>query len=302
MPQIELVPVPLYQPNQPYNSQIDNLPIQGLISQILLVNSQVDIDASILTDAQGTQGTLANRLAKSINPDGTLVTSAIDEAQHNIAQHTDGSVIVNGVPVSYVRMLLDERAKLTNVASGATNLEILVTVSNTTTPSNLPSQISVIGISEVEYTGGVLQLKPSDSIYWSVNPDGSLMANSTFPPPSVQQNNYDIVPVPQNVLAPDYQNYVVTSTATQYRSGSLRVYINGIRLTKSGNITPGKAPRGNYVPTAFGSGNPTWLTYTYTEDIANTVNGIVTSGKFSLSNPITANDVITVDFDMPYLN
>src|SRR6185437_2974379 len=141
MPQIELVPVPLYQPNQPYNSQIDNLPIQGLISQILLVNSQVDIDASILTDAQGTQGTLANRLAKSINPDGTLVTSAIDEAQHNIAQHTDGSVIVNGVPVSYVRMLLDERAKLTNVASGATNLEILVTVSNTTTPSNLPSQI-----------------------------------------------------------------------------------------------------------------------------------------------------------------
>jgi hypothetical protein len=297
MPQIELVPVPLYQPTQPYNSQIDNLPIQGLIDRILLVNSQVDIDANILTDAQGTQGTLSNRLAQSINPDGTLKSSAIDAAMHNIAEHTDGSIIVDGTPVSYVRMLLDERAKLSGVAAGATNLEILVTL-NVNAPSNLPSQISVIGISEVEYTGGVMQLKPSDSIYWLVGEDGSLTANTTFPLTVRHLHNYDVVPVPQNVVSPDYKNYVVTSTATPYRSGSLRVYINGIRLTQSGNITLGKAPRGNYVPTGFNTGTPTWLTYTYTEDTA--INGVVTSGQFSLSNPITANDVITVDFDMLY--
>lgn len=300
MPQIELVPVPLYQPNQPYNNVIDNIPIQGLIDRILLVNSQVDLDANTLMAAQGTQGTLSNRLAQCINPDGTLMASAIDAAQHNIAEHTDGSIVVNGTPISYVRMLLDERAKLSGVADGATNLEVLVTLDVTTPPSNLPSQISVIGISEIEFTGGVLQLKPSDSIYWSVNPDGSLAANTNFPLTVRHLHNYDVIPVPQNILAPDYQNYVVTSVATPYRSGSLRVYINGIRLTQSGNITPGKAPRGNYVPTGFSTGNPTWLTYTYTEDTANSVDGIITSGAFSLSSPITANDVISVDFDMLY--
>jgi hypothetical protein len=299
VPNIDLVPVPLYQPNNPYNSEIDNLPIRGLIDRILLVNSQVDIDATILSYAQGTQGSLSNRLSQSINADGTLKTSAIDAAQHNIAEHTDGSIIVNGTPISYVRMLLDERAKLAWVAPGATNLEILVTLNNPT-PSGLPSQISMIGISEIEYTSGVMQLKPSDSIYWAVDSDGSLTANTNFPSTVRHLHNYDIVPVPQNLLSPDYKNYIVTSTATQYRSGSLRVYINGIRLTKSSNVTPGKAPRGNYVPTGFDVGSPIWLTYTYTEDTASLDDGVITSGKFSLSNSITENDVITVDFDMLY--
>lgn len=267
----------------------------------MLVNSQVDIDSTILSDAQGTQGTLSNRLSQSINADGTLKTSAIDSAQHNIAEHTDGSVIVDGVPISYVRMLLDERAKLAGIDSSANSLDVLVTVNNSI-PSGLPSQISVIGISEVEYVTGTMQLKPSDSIYWSVDTDGSLQANTNFPLTVRHLHNYDIVPVPQNLFSPDYKNYVVTSTATQYRSGSLRVYINGIRLTQSGNITPGKAPHGNYVPTGFSSGTPIWMTFTYTEDTASLSNGIITSGKFSLSNPITAEDVITVDFDMLYTN
>jgi hypothetical protein len=299
VPQIELVPVPLYQPSQPYNSQIDNIPIQGLIDRILLVNSQVDVDATILSDAQGTQGTLSNRLAQSINEDGSLKTTAIDEAQHNIAEHTDGSVTVNGTLISYVRMLFSERAKLAEIGSDANNLEILVNVNNSV-PSGLPSQISVVTISQIEYLNGVVEIKPSDSIYWSVEEDGSLKANTNFPSTVRHLHNYDVVPVPQNLLSPDYKNYVVTSTATQYRSGSLRVYINGIRLTQSSNITPGKAPRGNYVPISFSSGTPTWVTYTYTEDTASLSNGIITSGQFSLSSAITAQDVITVDFDMLY--
>ncbi len=299
MPQIELIPVPLYQPTQPYNSQIDNVPIQALIDRILLVNAQVDVDARILTDSIGTQGTLANRLAQSINDDGSLKTAAIDAAEHNIAHHTDGSIIVNDVEISYVRMLLDERAKLDLIASGATSLSILVDVGNNI-PSGLPSQISVIGISEVEYDNEVLHFKASDSIYWTIEQDGSIKANTTFPATVRHLHNYDIVPVHQNLLSPDYKNYVVTSTGTPYRSGSLRVYINGIRLTQSDNVTPGKAPHGNYVPTNIGSGTPTWMTYTYSEDTA--YSGVVSSGKFSLSNPITASDVITVDFDMLYIS
>lgn len=299
MPQIELVPVPLYQPSQPYNSQIDNIPIQALIDRILLVNSQVDIDANILSDAQGTQGSLANRLAQSINEDGTLKTSAIDEAQHNIAEHTDGSIIVNDVVVSYVRMLQEERSKLENIASGATNIDILVNLNNSV-PSGLPSQISIVGISEIEYTSGTIELKPSDSIYWTVESDGSLKANTNFPSTVRHLHNYDIVPAHKNVTSPDYKNYKVTSVGTAYRSGSLRVYINGIRLTESSNIDAGRVSRGNYVPTSFSSGTPTWVTYTYTED--DDTDGIVTSGEFSLSSAITSNDVITIDFDTLYTN
>ena len=295
MPQIELVPVRLFQPTDPYNHQVDNVPLQALIDRILLVNSQVDIDSVVLQDAQGTAGTLSNRLRQSLNDDGSIKTSAIDAAQHNIAEHMDGSVVVNGVPISYVRMLQDERAKLAGIASGANKLDFHVYL-NTAAPSSLPpSQISVIGVSEVEYLEGEVRLKPSDSVYWEVDITGALSAHTTFPSTVRHIHYYDLVPVPQNLLSPDYKNYAVTSTNTPYKEGSLRVYINGIRLTKASNITPGKAPRGNYVPTGF-SGDPTWLTYTYSEDTA--TGGIVTSGNFSLSSAITASDVITVDFDI----
>lgn len=295
MPNIELVPVRLYQPTDPYNNQVDNIPIQALIDRILLVNSQVDVDALILQNAQGTQGNLANRLSQSINEDGSLKASAVDETEHNIAHHTDGSVTVNGTPISYVRMLHDERAKLAEINSGANNLDILV-VLNTQAPSGLPSQISVISISEVEYLEGTFKLKPSDSIYWDVDTEGAITAHTDFPATVRHIHNYDQIPAQQNVTTPDYKNYAVTSAYTPYRSGSLKVYINGICLTRSGNITTGKAPRGNYVPTNFAAGSPTWLTYTFTEDTD--VSGIVTSGKFSLSSAITINDVITVDFDI----
>lgn len=295
MPQIELVPVRLFQPTDPYNHQVDNVPIQALIDRILLVNSQVDIDANILTAAQGTQGTLANRLAQSINDDGSLKSSAIDAAHHNIAEHIDGTVTVNGTPISYVRMKQDERAKLADISSGANKLEIRVKL-NTAAPSTLPpSQISVISISEVEYLEGDLEIHPSDSVYWEVDAEGVLSAHTTFPSSVRHIHYYDQVPVHQNTLSPDYKNYAVTSTNTPYKEGSLRVFINGIRLTKLSNITAGKASRGNYVPTSFGT-SPTWLTYTYSEDTA--TSGVVTSGKFSLSSAITSSDVITVDFDI----
>jgi hypothetical protein len=295
MPQIELVEVRLFEPTDPYNHQVDNIPLQGLIDRILLVNSQVDYDAMVLQVAQGTAGNLANRLAQALNDDGSLKSSAIDAAQHNIAEHTDGSVTVNGIPISYVRMLNEERAKLSGIASGANRLDLHVYL-NTVAPSTLPpSQISVISISEVEYLEGEIKLKPSDSVYWEVDTAGALTAHTTFPATVRHIHYYDFVPVHQNLITPDYKNYAVTSTNTPYREGSLRVYLNGIRLTKASNITAGRAPRGNYVPTDF-SGSPTWLTYTYSEDTP--YGGVVASGKFSLSSAITSSDVITVDFDI----
>lgn len=295
MPSIELIPVHLYQPTDPYNHQVDNRPLLDLIDRILLVNSQVDVDSIILQNAQGTQGNLANRLAQSINDDGSLKTSAVDATEHNIAHHTDGSVTVNDVPISYVRMLNAERAKLTEISAGANNLDILV-VLNTVAPSGLPSQISVISVSEVEYLDGTFKLKPSDSIYFEVDTEGAISAHTDFPSTVRHIHNYDIIPAHQNVTTPDYKNYKVTTAGTPYRVGSLRVYINGICLIRSGNIATGKAPRANYVPTNFAAGSPTWLTYTFTEDTD--TDGLVTSGKFSLSSAIGVNDVISVDFDV----
>ncbi len=297
MPQLELIPVPLYQPTDPYNHQVDNVPIKALIDRILLVNSQVDINATVLTGAIGTQGTLSNRLAQSINPDGTLKTSAIDAAQHNIAQHSDGSILVNNIPVSYVRMLLDERSKLTGIASGSNYLAVRVSLlQGVPSVSALTSQISVVNVSEVLFNTGEFRLKSSDSIFWTLDPSGAIAAQTTFPASVRHLHFYDQIPVPLNPLAPDYQNYVVTSLATPYRQGSLRVFINGVRLTATINVTPGKAPRAVLVPENVPTG--TWLSYSYAEDVS--VGGVVSSGKFSLSSPITASDIISVDFDVLY--
>lgn len=263
-----------------------------------MVNSQVDIDSRALTDAQGSAGSIAGRLARSINADGTLKSSALDDALHNIAYHSDGSVTVGGTPISYVRMLNDERAKLSEISSGANKLLVKFNL-DAAIPSSLPSQISVIGVSEIEFTDGIMELKASDSIYWSVGTDGAVKANTTFPATVRHLHHYDFVPEHQNIISPDYKNYLVTSSATEYRAGSLRVYINGVRLTRSDNIGAGGAPRANYVPTAFG-GSPTWVTYTYTEGADS--DGVVPSGKFSLSSAITSSDVITIDFDTLYVS
>jgi hypothetical protein len=50
MPAIETIPVPLYQPLDPYTHVYDNLPINGLIERVFLVNNQVDLNTTTLLD------------------------------------------------------------------------------------------------------------------------------------------------------------------------------------------------------------------------------------------------------------
>jgi hypothetical protein len=284
VPQIELVPVQLHQPTEPYNHQTDNIPLQGLIDRILLVNSQVDVDANVLRSAVGSVGSLAARLAASLNDDGSLKTAAVDAAEHNIAHHIDGSITISGVPISYVRMLASERAKLSLIDDQATDLTLLVDVQGTI-PSNI-SDISAVTVDEVSFVGGQVHLKASDAITWRIDDTGALIADTTFPAAARHRHYYDVTPTHQNTISPDYKNYKVVYA---YKEGSIRVYVNGIRLTKDVET---------YVPTSFGSSGPTWLGYKYTEDTAS--GGVVSSGKFSLSAAITAVDDIRVDFDALY--
>lgn len=284
MPQIELVPVELYQPNQPYNHDQDNIPIQGLIDRILLVNSQVDIDADVLRTAVGSVGSLAARLAASLNDDGSLKTAAVDAAEHNIAHHIDGSITISGVPYSYVRMTAEERAKLSLVSDDATDFTLKVEIEGTT-PSNI-SNLSTIDIDEVVFQGGQVVLRGSDAIKWRLDDDGALLADTTFPAAARHRHYYDVTPTHQNTLSPDYQSYKVIYA---YKEGTMRVFVNGVRLSQSSEVM---------VPTTFGDEGPTWVPLKFTEDTA--TGGVVTSGKFVLSDNITSSEDIRVDYDALY--
>ena len=284
MPNIEIVPVPLYQSNQPYNFQNDNIPIQGLIDRILLVNSQVYIDANVLRDAVGSVGSLAARLAASLNDDGSLKTSSVNNAEHNIAHHVDGSIVVSGVTYDYVRMTATERSKLELIEDTANYLTLKFEVGSSI-PSNI-SNISVVNISEVVYTSGEVLFKESDAIKWRVDEAGAILADTTFPSAARHRHYYDIIPTHQNVLSPDYKSYKVVYA---YKAETMRVYINGVRISQNMETL---------VPTSFSSSGPRWTPYSFTEDTASS--GIVSSGKFTLSSSITSSDDIIVDFDASY--
>lgn len=257
MPAIETIPVPTYQPLDPYHHLVDNLPIVGLIERIELVNNQVDVNTDILGGAIGTQGTLANRLAQSLNPDGSLKVTAIDNAMHDISAHLDGG--------GFVRMSLDERNKLSFIAPHATSLAIHIS--------------TISGV--LAYANNTLELTGSNSIVWKY--DGYRVSPDMNLPAAVRHSHYySLVPV-----TTDRQNYKTTSINTPYISGSLRVYINGVRINPNGNV---------YVP--LGSPTVTWTSLTYTEGAV--TNGTVTGGDFSLSAVIPSTASIIIDFDVSY--
>ena len=94
MPRIELIPEVLYQPNDPYHWEIDNLPLKNIITRQNLINLALDDVLEEMRDAIGTAGSVANRLNQSIEQDGSLKATAIDATLHNIEDHTDGSAFV----------------------------------------------------------------------------------------------------------------------------------------------------------------------------------------------------------------
>lgn len=258
MPAIETIPVPTYQPLDPYHHTVDNLPIEGLIDRITLVNTQVDLNTNILNSAIGTQGTLANRLAQSINDDGSLKTVAIDNALHSISEHLDGG--------GYVRMTLDERTKLSFISPNATSLAINISTISGTIP----------------FVDDTLEFGASDSIVWRY--DGvRIMPDMNFPAAVRHVHYYGLIPITS-----DHHNYTTTTLSTAYKSGTLRVYINGARLNQTANV---------YVP--FGQpGSVSYTAMKYTEGTA--TSGVVTGGDFSLSTTISTSASIVIDFDVMY--
>jgi len=101
-----------------------------------------------------------------------------------------------------------------------------------------------------------------------------------FPPSIAHRHIYDVAPVHDNLTSPDYQTYKVNSIASPYIEDSLRVYINGFRVSTTEEV---------YVPGPTGP-TSTWYLTTFTPDHEN--------GKFVLNRAIDPDDVIYVDFDL----
>ncbi len=231
MPQIDLVPVPLYQALQPYHVDYDNLPLKALIKRMQLINGTVDISANILRQSVGTQGTLNNRLNQSIGDDGSLKLAAVNEVMHNIGAHTDGVF----EDVGYVRMKLEERQKLALIADESTNM-----VLEFQTPSTITT-----------FEEGPVEFLPSAGVTWSVVAPNKVKANLTFPISAAHRHYYNIIP--QYDGTPDYVHY--KTGYPNYVANSLRVTINGVRIYDDDEI---------YVPGALVSS--AWTLNKFTGD------------------------------------
>jgi hypothetical protein len=273
MPDLSKLPVPEYTAGQPYHWEYDNLPLQVLAERDYVINGEVDRQSDILNNAAGTQGTVSNRLNQSIDENGNLLPTAVDQALHNVAEHTDGSKTVSddelntyvttlgysevSNPVPFVRMLQAERDRLALVADGATNLTLQVD-----TPSNI-----------VMLTEGPVVLAQSDTVAWQVTAPNIVSAVLTIGTTFAHRHYYDLEP-----YTTDNINFDVTSIPTPYVEGSLRVYINGFRISSQDSI---------YYPS-----NPigTWR--------LNKVTPNNVDGTFTLDSAISNDDIITIDFDI----
>jgi hypothetical protein len=242
MPNIAGMPITKYQPLWAYHHYYDNLPIEDIEDQLFVVNAQVDLNEGALADSIGSAGSLANRLNQSLEEDGSLKTTAIDDALHSIAEHLDAG--------GYVRMTDVEQSKLNLIDSEATNLSIAVETVSTTLiwPT----------------VGQIFKLVDSDTVTWRVE-DAEVYADTAWAKSLVVLPSYNITPV----LVSGYV-YKTTSVNTPYKAGSLRVYINGLRLNTTANVGG----------------------YKYTETSP-------TLGTFTLNKALGSGDVFRIDFDQP---
>lgn len=260
MPQINSIPEALYQPNQPYHHLYDNLPLQNILARIGMVNIQVDSNTDVLRGAAGSVGSLNARLDVSLEANGHLKTGAVDAAMHSIESHTDGD--------NYVRMTTDERSKLNLVLDGANLFHVEIENIDDSTVKFPP-----------DLESGTLRLVRSPSIFFEFRAPDELAIHSNLPPDVAHRHHYDVTPAYDNPSGPSYQHYKTTPLNTPFMDGTLRVYVNGARLTDEAVKVLN-----------YGSSSTSWSsTYVSTQDAE--------SGAFSLNRALSNDDVIRIDFD-----
>jgi|688.fasta_scaffold07368_13 hypothetical protein len=235
MPRIELIPEVLYGPLDPIHWEVDNLPLKAILRRQNLINLALDNVIEQMRDAIGTQGSIANRLNQSLNPNGSLKSDAIDESEHSIESHTDTDF--------YVRMTREESEKLSTIAEEATNIKF---------------QIYTDEANFFDFEEGILSIQPSSTVTASFESPNILKFNMAFPTEAAHQHHYGLEPIHANLVTPDYINYTTTSTATPFIENSLRVFINGMRIYSDIEV---------YVPGALV--DDAWTLLSFTADAEN---------------------------------
>jgi hypothetical protein len=209
MPNINSIPQVLYEPNQPYHYHYDNLPLRNILTRIGLVNIQVDTNSDMIRGLAGSAGTPAARIGTALNENGSLKTAAVNSSLHGIGHHGDGQ---GPDGIEYVRMKLDERAKLELVESAANNLVIQV-----------DDQSLSLGES-VTIDSGTIRLKNSSSILFEFEPPNIVRVHSALPSDTARRHNYSIAPVfngnsSSSSSSSGPSQYKTTSLSTPYMRG-----------------------------------------------------------------------------------
>lgn len=250
MPNIDSILPTKHSGDQPYHADYDNIPLSALEARIDLVNRALDQVDEIIRNSSGASGNLSARLNQSINLDGSLKSTAIDEASHKISQHVEDD--------DGVIMTPEERAKLANIHDNANVLNVIV--------------------NEIAITTESINLENSDSVTWSLESPNILKAEFAFPASAAHRHYYSLIPVHFSLSTPDFKKYKTTSVSTTFIEGSLRVYINGIRIFEDQEV---------YVYNNIPSNS--WIKTKFTPDHSN--------GLFELNRNLTSNDIVTIDFD-----
>lgn len=236
------------------------MPLKNILRRQNLINLSVDNVLEQIRDAIGTQGTMANRLNQSINADGSLKTSAIDAAKHSIAEHEDTD--------EFVRMTREQSDKLDLIADEATDLSL---------------QINTDGSTSVVFDAGTLEIEASSSITPIIVSPNVLKFNLAFPLEAAHRHFYGLAPVPVDSLDPDYINYKVDSTASEFVEDTLRIFVNGVRIFSDSEV---------YVPGPLA--DDPWTLLSFTADPEN--------GTFELSSAISEDDIVKIDFDISFVS
>lgn len=285
MPDIGTTPQVLHNALDPYHVEFDNLPLKNLRRIIEIVNAQVDINSEAIRSSIGTAGSLGNRISQSLNDNGSLRTTAVDSAAHNIAAHTDGTATLSTDdiedfgdmgytltnPVEFVKMLGVERTKLSGIAEDATAFSLEV-------PGATPSEV-------VLFDNHSVKIHNSDTVSWVVTAPNIVKAHLAFDPDAAHQHAYNQTPTSIQT-DPQHANYNkvyrVTSTAVPYMEDSLRVFVNGFRIPVGNS--------GINIPSASSGFTGARAVYVASADHE--------AGTFTLNVKLADGDVIRTDFDI----
>lgn len=284
----EINGVPLYKPSDPYHHDYDNKPIKSLVERDNLIIGIVNVLKSIIDQSGGNLGSLPVRLNQSIDPDGNIKPSAIDEVNHNIANHEDGRKTISQQELNYytslgyaitnnpkfVRYLEEERAKLALISEEANRLLVA---------------ISPEGSSKHVVDNGEVNFQSSDTIDVEIDNNNSVRFNSKFPTSIAHQHYYQVEPTTSDLV-----NYNIPGVSS-FKEGSLRVYINGCRIEHCdrdcGDINFSYYPSFRLVNSNL---VVEWKTIYYTEDQG----PAAPPRSFYFSSAVSQSDRVLVDYDI----